>query len=229
MARGIDTAAHQGALAADGRTAAVQGCGLAKIFPPENKGLFERIGSQGACVSELPLNCEPLSENFPARNRIIAGLSLATLVIEAAPRSGALITARLAMENGREVLAVPGKIDSHLSKGTHQLIKDGAKLVDCVEDIIEELGVVGETLKGHTAETAENLRNSRAEMMTGMVSKLSENEQDVFGVINDEPMHLEQVIVRSELPVGNINAALTSLTLKGLIKQHPGNMFSRNC
>ena len=154
MARGIDTAAHTGALAAEGRTLAVQGCGLSRIFPPENAKLFELISASGACISELPLRAEPLAENFPPRNRIIAGLSLGTIVVEAGLRSGAMITAQAALESNREVMAVPGKVDSPLSQGPHRLIKDGAKLIETVEDVMEALGYIGEQLKDHTALTA---------------------------------------------------------------------------
>ncbi len=124
---------------------------MINIFPPENKKLFELIAESGACISELPLGYEPLSENFPPRNRIIAGLSLGTIVVEAGFRSGALITARVALENNREVMAVPGKIDSPLSKGTHQLLKQGAKLIESVEDVMEGLGYIGEQLEEHVS------------------------------------------------------------------------------
>ncbi|MHC4728152.1 MAG: DNA-processing protein DprA [Planctomycetota bacterium] len=229
MARGIDTAAHQGALSAGGRTIAVQGCGLANIYPPENKKLFELIAESGACISELPLQYEPLSENFPPRNRIIAGLSLGTIVIEAGQRSGALISARMAMENNREVMAVPGKIDSPLSKGTHRLIKQGAKLIESVEDVMEALGYIGEQLEEHASvaaeEAAEKIESPLFEIKE---LKLSGNEKTIFEGLSKEPLHIEQIINDTDLAAGSVNAGLVSLRLKGLVKHLPGNLFVRN-
>jgi len=228
MARGIDTAAHQGALSAGGRTIAVQGCGLANIFPPENDKLFELIAGSGACVSELPLRYEPLAINFPPRNRIIAGLSLGTIVIEAAPRSGALLTAKAALDYNREVMAVPGKIDSPLSKGAHQLIKEGATLIESVEDVMQALGHIGEQLQSHVSAAAA-LATERVEKPLFDVSqlKLSGDEKKIHDCLNTEPLHIEYVIAETDLAAGNVNAALVSLRLKGLIKQLPGNMFLR--
>jgi DNA processing protein len=229
MARGIDTAAHQGALSAGGRTIAVQGCGLGRIFPPENKKLFEMIAESGACISELPLQYEPLSENFPPRNRIIAGLSLGTIVIEAGLRSGALITARAALENDREVMAVPGKIDSPLSEGCHQLIKQGAKLVESVEDVMEALGYIGKQLEGHASRSAEEASEKMAAPLFDVSQiKLSGDEKTIFEYLSKEPVHIEQIIAGTRLGVGSINAGLISLRLKGLIRQLPGSMFLRN-
>ena len=229
MARGIDTAAHQGALSAGGRTIAVQGCGLANIFPPENKKLFELIAESGACISELPLRYEPLSENFPPRNRIIAGLALGTIVVEAGLYSGALITARAALENNREVMAVPGKVDSPLSKGAHQLLKQGARLVESVEDVTEALGYIGQQLTSHTSEAAQEAAE-RIETPLFDVSqlKLSENEKVIYDNLSKEPVHLEQIIAETDLATGSINAGLISLRLKGLVKQLPGNLFLRH-
>jgi len=229
MARGIDTAAHQGALSAGGRTIAVQGCGLANIFPPENKKLFELISNCGACISELPLQYEPLAENFPPRNRIIAGLSLGTIVVEAAPNSGALITAAAALENNREVMAVPGKIDSPLSKGAHQLIKQGAKLVESVEDVMEALGYIGERLQSHvTAAAAKASERIEKPLFDVSQLNLSVNEKTIYDCLSKEPLHIEQIIAGTNLTPGGINAGLISLRLKGLIRQLPGSLFLRH-
>ena len=228
MARGIDTAAHQGVLAAGGRTIAVQGCGLATVFPPENDKLFELICESGACVSELPLGYEPLRINFPPRNRIIAGLSLGTIVIEAAQRSGALITARAALDYNREVMAVPGKIDSPLSRGAHQLIKDGARLIESVEDVTEALGQIGVQLEEHVSAAAANA-SERAERTLFDVSqlKLSDAERKIYNCLSKEPIHVEEVIAETNLAPGIVNATLISMRLKGLIKQLPGSLFAK--
>jgi DNA processing protein len=228
MARGIDTAAHTGALAAEGRTLAVQGCGLSRVFPPENAKLFELISASGACISELPLRAEPLAENFPPRNRIIAGLSLGTIIIEAGLRSGALITAKAALESNREVMAVPGKIDSPLSQGPHQLIKEGAKLIETVEDVMEALGYVGEQLKDHTALTAkEAAEKVETPLFEATRFNLKGHEKTVYDALGKEPLHIDQIIADTTLPAGTVNASVVSLRLKGLIKQLPGNLFTR--
>jgi DNA processing protein len=228
MARGIDTAAHTGALAAQGRTIAVQGCGLANRFPPENAKLFDLIAASGACISELPLRAEPLAEHFPPRNRIIAGLSLGTLVVEAGLRSGALITAKTALESNREVLAVPGRIDSPLSQGPHSLIKQGARLVESVEDIMEALGYVGEQLKDHAAlTTKEAVEKVEAPLFDTTQFNLKGHEKTVYDTLGKEPLHIDQVIADTDLPAGTVNATVMALRLKGLIRQLPGNLFAK--
>ncbi len=228
MAHGIDTAAHQGALAAGGRTIAVQGCGLAQVYPPENRKLFETIAESGACVSELPLRYEPLAENFPPRNRIIAGLSLGTIVIEAGNNSGALLTAKAALEYNREVMAVPGKIDSALSRGTNRLIKQGAKLVDSVEDVMEALGYIGSRLDRHVSSIADSVAAKvEAPLFDLGRLNLSPAEKSVYEYLHADPTHVERIITELDLPAGSVNAAIVSLRLKGLVKQLPGNMFIR--
>jgi len=228
MARGIDTSVHQGALSAGGRTIAVQGCGLAKIFPPENKKLFELIAESGACLSELPLDAEPVATNFPPRNRIIAGLSLGTIVVEAAPNSGALITAKAALDYDREVMAVPGKIDSPLSRGAHQLIKQGATLIESVEDVMEALGHIGEQLQKHVGNAAAKaVEKAEKSLFDVEKLKLSDAEKKIYDYLTKEPSHIEQIIAETNLTPGVVNATLISLRLKGLIRQMPGSLFSK--
>jgi len=230
LARGIDSAAHHGALAAKGRTIAVQGCGLANIFPPENKKLFEQIAESGAVVSELPLTYEPLAENFPGRNRIIAGLSMGVLVVEATYRSGALISAQAALENNREVMAVPGRIDSPASMGCHKLIKQGARLVDSIEEVMDALGYVGDGLKDHAQTAAEQAENEAGQMLFDMSRlNLSAEETAVLEQLNSEPVHVEELIVQTQISAGKVHAAVISLQLKGLIKQLPGNLYVKRC
>jgi len=229
MARGIDTAAHQGALSAKARTIAIQGCGLANIFPPENKRLFELIAESGACISELPLQYEPLSENFPPRNRIIAGLSLGTIVVEAPLNSGALITAQATLDNNREVMAVPGKIDSPLNKGAHRLIKQGAKLVESVEDVMDALGYIGQRLQSHVITAAQAAsERPRTPLTDPSRLKLTQYEKRIYDYLSKDPLHVEQIIAETKLPAGTTHAALISLQLKGLIKQLPGGLYLRN-
>ncbi|MEJ2704135.1 MAG: DNA-processing protein DprA, partial [Sedimentisphaerales bacterium] len=171
---------------------------------------------------------EPLAVNFPPRNRIIAGLSLGNIVIEAAPRSGALITAQAALDYDREVMAVPGKIDSPLSKGAHQLIKEGARLIESVENVMDALGHLGEQLQEHVT-TAAAQATEAAERSLFDVSqlKLSDDEKKVFDCLDTEPVHIEQIIAESKLAPGSVNASLISLRLKGLIKQLPGSLFAK--
>lgn len=229
MARGIDTSAHRGALSAGGRTIAVQGCGLKNIFPPENEKLFRSISENGACISELPLEYEPLSENFPARNRIIAGLSMGVIVIEAALRSGALLTAKAALAYDREVMAVPGRIDSPMAKGANQLIKQGARLIESIEDVMEAIGVVGDTLMDHARQTAQKAEND-VEMPLFDISRLNLNddEKKVYECLDGQLLHVEEIIAISDIAAGKVNASLISLRLKGLIKDLPGNMYKKN-
>jgi DNA processing protein len=218
-ARGIDSAAHQGALSAKGRTLAVFGTGINLITPPENRELFERIAVGGALVTQFPFNRPPDKQSFPIRNRIVAGMTLGTVVVEANLTSGALITANFAAEYGRQVFAVPGRIDSPRSKGCHDLIKKGAKLCESAEDILSEFEYLF---------PASNRPPGVAETGALPALELSENEQKVYDTLNHEEVSIDEVIRKSGLPSSAASVALLSLEMKRLIRQLPGKLFVKN-
>ena len=224
-ARGIDTFSHQAALRVKGRTLAVLGCGLDITYPPENKKLFEEIAKKGAIVSEFPLSTRPDKVNFPMRNRIISGLSLGVVVIEAPHKSGALITVTHANEQGREVFSVPGHADSFVSKGTNQLLRDGAKLVENADDIIEELEPI---LKSKIKELKTNRPQPIQEKQIPLIKpQLSEEEARLYDLISLGPLDLDDIIVKSQSSVSAVSAVLMMLQLKKLVKQSPGRIFER--
>lgn len=229
MARGIDTWAHKGALAAGGKTIAVLGCGLDICYPPENKVVKEKIQTSGAVLSEFPPGSQPLPQNFPRRNRIISGLSQGTIVVEAGEKSGALITADFALEQGREVFAVPGSITSPYSRGCHKLIKQGAKLVERVEDIFEEISLPVFTKDFSSAALKEEDKFiSGRRSTTGEQMHLKPEERTLLDLIPYEPLALEEIVALSKIPLFQVNALLLELELKGAIKQLPGKYFVRN-
>ena len=214
LARGVDTAAHKGALHAGGRTVGVLGCGIDKVYPPENRKLFDEMAEKGALVSEFPLGTLPLAENFPRRNRIISGLSQGVLVVEAAVNSGSLITAQYALEHGRDVFAVPGNITFASSKGTNRLIKQGAKLVDCVEDILEEL-------PGYQQSVAET---PAAAKQAGFA--LTPKEACIYELLARAPLHIDDIISQTELTAAEVSSMLLHLELKGALLPLPGKHFA---
>lgn len=218
LARGIDSCAHRRALATGGRTIAVLGCGLGVIYPPESGPLREEIGRAGAVLSEFPLFAKPERLNFPVRNRLISGLSLGTLVVEAAAQSGALITANFALEQGREVFAVPGPAYSPKSKGAHWLIKMGAKLVEGVEDILEELPP--DVLKGLKDRPV-------TREVGGQLPDLSPEEESILKAIPEEGGHIDVIIRNSQLLPSQVSGVLVMLELKGVVRQLAGKVFLR--
>ncbi len=218
-ARGIDTAAHQGALSAKGRTICVLGTGINIVFPPENAELFARISESGAVISQYPFNRKADKQSFAIRNRIVAGMTLGTVVVEANLTSGALITSNFAIEYGRQVFAVPGRIDSPRSKGCHDLIKKGAKLCEGAEDILSEFEYLF---------PASNRPPTVNETGVLPALTLSENEQKVYDALDKEPTPMDDVIRACGLPASAVSVALLSLEMKRAVRQVPGKLFLRN-
>lgn len=255
LAKGIDTCAHRGALDANGRTIAVMGNGLSIVYPAANSKLVERIIEAGALISEFPMGMKPRAENFPIRNRIISGLTFGTVVVEASNRSGALITARLASEQGREVFAVPGQIFSELSTGTHRLIDAGAKLINTVEDLLEALpqhyrnqittqtpvtGSDADTIiqqplpdKKRTPQQTDpttvdiNTSDNKKVAANIPMPDLTPDENVVFNAIEIPASHIDTIVRSTELPINQVSSVLLMLELKGIIEQLPGKMFSK--
>ncbi len=235
LARGIDSAAHRGALEAGGRTLAVMGRGLAGVYPPENEELAGRVAASGALLSELPLDTPPNRENFPRRNRLISGLSLGVLIVEGTRRSGSLITAHCALEQGREVFALPGKVDSSLSAGPNSLIKrSGAKLVEDAQDILDELGPVADDLvglklpaiaaaAGDGAGSAEAVQGELDLRAAGLNSK----ERAVFERLSSDAVQVDALIEDCGLPPAEVASALMVLEIRRLAKRLPGQRYVR--
>ena len=246
FAKGIDTCAHRGALEAGGRTIAVLGNGLSLIYPAGNKDLVERVVESGALISEFPMGMKPMSRNFPIRNRIISGLSIGTVVVEASNRSGALITARHAIEQGREVFAVPGEIFSELSTGTHSLIDKGAKLISTVDDLINALPqhtirqistlkpVTSQEKKADISQVPEvpkNTEKSTVETQTEVKPivpppDLTADEKTIFDASEIPSSHIDTIVRTTQLPISQVSSVLLMLELKGVIQQLPGKQFA---
>ncbi len=218
LARGIDAAAHRGAMKAGGRTLAVLANGLSEIYPPEHEGLAREVSEAGALISEMSMRQAPLSGLFPQRNRIISGLSLGVVVIEATPRSGSLSTAHHAMEQNREVFAVPGPIDSLSSQGCHRLIRDGARLVETVDDILEELGPLVREVRAGPAEQAVRHPTELT---------LSDQERSLLGRLDDHPLAVDELIAMTGLTASQVLATLSVLEMRRLVRRMPGHQFVR--
>jgi DNA processing protein len=215
MARGIDGMAHESAIRAGGRTVAVLGCGVDRAYPPEHEMLYRRISESGAVISELPLGARPIAFNFPARNRLISGLSLGVVVVEATEKSGSLITASLAAEQGREVFAVPGEAGASRSRGSHRLIRQGAKLVETVDDIIEEI--------------APQLARRGGDAAPSSARTLPENSgpaaRQIFALLNQSALQVDQVIEQTGLAAPQVLQVLLDLELQGFVSQTPGKIY----
>ena len=216
LAIGIDAAAHQGALTADGLTLAVTGTGLDKVYPAQNRTLAHEIARQGVLISEFPTGTPPLPAHFPRRNRILAGLALGALVVEAALKSGSLITARLAAENGREIFAIPGSIHNPLARGCHALIRDGAKLVETGEHILEELA--GQLDLGPRPPAIDSASPDNA---------LDPQHQRLLEALGFDPATTDELVARTGFPVSEVSSILLLLEMQGHVSSGPGGLFTR--
>lgn len=221
LAKGIDASAHKGAISAGGLTVAVLGNGLLSIYPPENKSLAEKISQEcGAVISEFPMKTPPLKINFPRRNRIISGLSSGIVVVEAANKSGSLITARLALEQGRNVYAVPGSPTLLTSLGTNQLIKNGAKLITSSEDILEDMyPLLKEQLNRQV--------NTHATAIDKEIDAIDSNEKKIFDCLETEPVTYDEILSKFDLEHKDILVGLLNLQIKGYVRKLPGNLYVR--
>jgi len=222
MARGIDAIGHQGAMAANGRAIGVLGTGIDICYPKENKKLYEKVLERGAIIGEFPLGTHPAPENFPVRNRIVAGMPLGVVVVEGAQYSGSLITARLAMEFGREVFGVPGNVTQPASFAPNQLIKQGAKLVAGAEDVIEELPTPVRAALVQAKQPEAEQRNLL------LAASLNTSEKKLYELLSaEEPRHIDDIVERSGLNSSEVLATLFDLEMKGIIRQLPGKQFSK--
>jgi DNA processing protein len=224
MARGVDSTAHRGALKAEGRSIAVLGCGIDTPYPAENAVLIDELSRSGAVISEFPLGTPPNRENFPKRNRLISGLSLGVLIVEAAAGSGSLITAHYALEQGKDIFAVPGGITAMNSVGTNELIKKGAKLVQNVDDIIHELTPL---LKGLLRSSPETTGDKKGRNMITNLSGLEINNEEkaICNVLGSEPRHIDIISRETGIAAQKLSGILLGLELKGVVKQTEGKRF----
>jgi DNA processing protein len=222
MALGVDGCSHRGALQAKGKTIAVVGTGIDKIYPQRHRRLAEEIRQHGLIISEYPLGTAPSPENFPRRNRIISGLSMGVLVVEAALQSGSLITAQAALEQGREVFAIPGSIHNPLSKGNHRLLKQGAKLVETAQDVLDELTGFMALYRTHSPNPAKAAQaNPHLSQAT-----LSDVQRHLLACLSQEPTHIDDVIQRSQIPANEVVSLLAELELQGVVEHQLGRGYT---
>ncbi|MFP4029729.1 MAG: DNA-processing protein DprA [Candidatus Brocadiia bacterium] len=228
LARGIDSAAHRAALQAGGRTIALLGCGLGQLKSLDDPELALDVVENGVLLSELPMDAPPLARHFPPRNRLISGLSLGVLVVEAGQQSGSLITARKAGEQGKDVFALPGPVSSPTSHGCHQLIRDGVTLVEDPRELAEELGSLTQPLElPGTPPDDEDANESRRTLSQARALTLNDRETEIYEMLDESPVHIEEVIERTGLAASVVSSTLLTLEIRGLVQQYPGQNYAQ--